>query len=190
MCHYTDYYVTRHPVESAKFRFMMKIEWLLVNYVADNDVVGGISADFEIIKDDKVFENLTFSKSIRGQIKNIGFFSFRITKGCDIRYYSNFSKINNSSIFKNKIVLSVISQIDIFSPSISNIPMSEGATNIINVGSYDKSRDAIQAANDIANGFINSIINGGNNLMFCRESKKLLLENKNEPIFVGRPQLK
>jgi hypothetical protein len=170
---------------------MMKIEWLLVNYNHNKEKSAMYSECVEI-KDYKDFNDLKFSQSIRGNLKNVGFFRFNITKGCDIRYYYNFSRIKkhsrNRSRFKDKFLLTLSTQIDVFNPSVS--PNHQHVTNIINVGSYDKLIDAIQAANDISNGFFNSIINGGDNLMFCKESKKLLLENKNELTFIGTRQLK
>ena len=189
MCHYTDYYVTRHPVGSAKFRFMMKIEWLLVNY-NHKEETGKLCSDFIDIKDAKTFNNLKFSQSIRGNVKNVGFFRFNITKGCDIRYYANFSKIKNHSrfTFKDKFLLTISSNIDVLNPSNSDKDILNNITQP--VGSYDKARDAIQAANDISNGFMNSLVNSGDNLQFCKESKKLLIEKKYELRFIGFRQSK
>jgi len=164
---------------------MMEIEWLLVNYKHDKDN-DKMYSDCVEIKDNKIFNDLTFSQSIRGNVKNVGFFKFRITKGCDIRYYANFSRIKNHSRFKNKFLLTLTGQIDVLSPSHHN----SNQAKIQVAGSYDKARDALQAANDISNGFINSLVSGGDNLEFCKESKKLLIEKKHELRFVGRPQLK
>ena len=51
---------------------------------------------------------------------------------------------------------------------------------------YDNKKDAIKAAKDISKGFFKSLISGEDNLNFCRESRKLLVERKNEPHFLGR----
>ena len=167
---------------------MMEIEWLLVNYKHDKDN-DKMYSDCVEIKDNKIFNDLTFSQSIRGNVKNVGFFKFRITKGCDIRYYANFSRIKNHSRFKNKFLLTLTGQIDALNPS-NHSRDDSNQSKIKAVGSYDRARDAIRAANDISNGFINSLVGGGDNLEFCKESKKLLIEKKHELRFVGRPQLK
>jgi hypothetical protein len=164
----------------------MEIEWLLVNY-NHNKETGNMCGDFVEIKDDEVFNNLKFSQSIRGNVKNVGFFRFNITKGCDIRYYANFSRIKKHSrfTFKDKLLLTLSSKIDVLNPSndIRDIIVQP-------IGSYGKARDAIQAANDISDGFMNSLVNGGDNLQFCKESKKLLIEKQYELRFIGLPQSK
>lgn len=169
---------------------MMEIEWLLIKYNHDKKS-GSFYHDCVEIKDYKIFNNLKFSQSIRGNVKNVGFFRFNITKGCDIRHYANFSAIKNNSRFKfkNKFLLTLSSQIDVLNPNNYTIESNKGSM-IKHVGSYDKIRDAIQAANDISNGFMNSLVNSGNNLQFCRESKKLLIEKKGELRFVGFTQQK
>tara|TARA_Y100000389_G_C17419692_1_gene495955 strand:+ start:286 stop:837 length:552 start_codon:yes stop_codon:yes gene_type:complete len=172
---------------------MIKIEWSLVTYehVAETQE---FRANNEKIKDDKVFDKLKFSQSIVGSVKNVGFFRFRITKGCDIRYYANFFNINNSLHFKNKFLLTVHGTVNVLSPKTSTntkksshtyIDDNHGSYSAI-VGSYDNKKDVINAANEICSGFFKSLISGEDNLSFCQESRKILVERKNEPYFTGR----
>jgi len=159
---------------------MMEIKWSLVN----NKEMGGETHTFyECIKDHRVFDKLNFAQSIIGDVKNVGFFRFRITKGCDIRYYENFDNIKKWFNIKNKLLLTVHGTVDVFSPR--KAVLDNSSYSFI-VGSYDNKKDAIKAANDISKGFFKSLISGEDNVNFCRESKKILVERKNEPHFLGR----
>ena len=161
---------------------MTEIEWSLINYKVNSDSQK-MRAEYEKIKDDRIFDKLKFSQAIRGDVKNVGFFIFIITKGCDIRYYENFDNIKEWFNFKDKLLLTVHSAVDVLSPS--KVALDNSSYSFI-VGSYDNKKDAIKAANDISKGFFKSLISGEDNLNFCRESRKVLVERKNEPHFLGR----
>lgn len=168
---------------------MMEIEWLLVKYTVKQ---GKMLSIYEAIDNIKVFNSLKFSESIKGVVKNMSFLRFSITKGCDIRYYANFRKVKKYEYenFKNKFLLTLSSDVNVFNPSKSNTETQSGCGLTLAIGSYDSAKDAIQSAQDISNGFINSLLNGGENFNFAKESKKLLVEKRDALYFVGSPQKK
>lgn len=187
----------------------MKIDWRVVEYVHVNQYwnedgiilgddiestgepgydVGNIPVGTIQEREIKIenFSKLRFSQAIKGKVKNIGFFVFLITKGCDIRYYKDFKKIKAKNIknFKNKFLLKIASQVDVLNPE----NMHQRGHNISLIGSYDNINDAFLNSERIADGFLNSLLSGEKNSNFSKESKRLLIEHKYDHVFMGKIQ--
>lgn len=174
----------------------MKINWKAIEYVHVNKdgVILCDGADLSNVvqniqeKEIKIesFSKLRFAQTIKGEVKNVGFFYFLITKGCDIRYYKDFEKIKakNFKNFKNKFLLKLASQVDVLNPGAKG----QRGFNISLIGSYDNINDAFLNSERVVDGFLNSLLSGERNSNFCKESKKLLIENKYDHVFMGKIQ--
>lgn len=154
----------------------MKIDWQKRTYTHKH---GNLH---EIKCEDESF-SLSFKEIFKGLPKNIGFFHFLITKGCDIRYYTgNKIKKEDKEKYKNKFKLTLLGNFDILQPT----KRADSRSQIQNIiGGYDSIADAMNAAQNICEGFIESLKTGKPNNNFSRESKKLLIEKKDDVIFVG-----
>ncbi len=154
----------------------MKINWQKRTYTHKE---GNI---YEIKSKDKSF-NLNFKEVFKGLPENIGFYYFLISKGCDIRYYTVAKiKKEDREKYKNKFKLTLLGNFDILQPT-KRADSHSQHQNII--GGYDSIADAMNAAQNICEGFIDSLKTGEVNNNFSRESKKLLIEKKDDVIFVG-----
>lgn len=157
----------------------MKVDWQKITYTHKE---GNL---YEIKCEDESF-SLNFKETFKGLPENIGFFHFLITKGCDIRYYTTnqISKIKKKDIekYKNKFKLTVLGNFDILQPTRR---VDSGSQHQTIVGGYDSIADAMNVAQNICEGFIESLKTGKPNNNFSKESKKLLIEKKDDIIFEG-----
>jgi hypothetical protein len=153
----------------------MKVDWQKIEYIHKSGRL------YESKCKDESF-TLNYKESFKGLPKNAGFFHFIITKGCDIRYYINNHKIKDREEFsKNKFKLTLFGNFDILNPK-RKIDFGAGLNQNI-IGGYNSIADAMNVAQSICEGLIESLITGKPNNNFSRESKKLLIEKKDDVIF-------
>ena len=154
----------------------MKINWRKITYIHKG---GNI---FEADCKDNLFK-LKYPESFKGIPENIGFFYFLISKGCDIRYYrvpEKYLTKKNIEKHKNKFKLTLLGNFNILEPATKFDYNSQYQTV---VGAYDSIADAMNVSQNICEGFIDSLKTGEPNNNFSRESKKLLIEKKDDVIF-------